>query len=190
MKVPKKHRKNDSKNRFWDLFWPPKPFQNRRKIEEKSMLKKDAKKLPKKCQHEPTWETCLSNEREERRHIGVVEACNHRAPTAPKLPPDHSKSFQKCMKNTENVQKDTQNPAQSSNSAQAAPRPFKILPESPKPLPNPSQNPPQTLSKSMKNRNFIEKINFALLGPVVDGKMIAKSSPRPSKMTPKSTKNR
>ena len=76
MRVPKKHPKNLSKNRFWKPFWPPKPLQNRRKIEEKTMLKQDSKKTPKNCQHDTNKKTCLSKEREERISIRVVVACN------------------------------------------------------------------------------------------------------------------
>ena len=53
MRVPKKHRKNRSRNRFSEPFWPPKPLQNRRKIDEKTMWKKSSKKEPKKSQHDP-----------------------------------------------------------------------------------------------------------------------------------------
>ena len=79
MRVPKKHPKNLSKNRFWKPFWPPKPLQNRRKIEEKWMSKKHSKKMRKKCQHDPNKKTCLSKEREERRHVRVVQACIHKS---------------------------------------------------------------------------------------------------------------
>ena len=74
MRVPKKHPKNLSKNRFWEPFWPPKPLQNQRQIDIKSMLKTNSKKMPKKCQHEPTWETCLSKEREARKCIRAAKA--------------------------------------------------------------------------------------------------------------------
>ena len=53
-----------------------KTFQNGRKILSKTMLKKDAKKMRKKCQLEPDKKTCLSKEWEERTHVRVVEACN------------------------------------------------------------------------------------------------------------------
>ena len=40
------------------------------------MLKKDSKKIRKKCQLEPKKTTCLSKEREERTQVRAVEACN------------------------------------------------------------------------------------------------------------------
>ena len=74
MRVPKKRPKNFSKSRFWDAFWPPKPTQNRRKIVSKSMLTKDSKKKAKKAPTRPTWETCLSKEREARKCIRAAKA--------------------------------------------------------------------------------------------------------------------
>ena len=44
----KKQPKKLAKNRFWDACWPPKPFQNRRKIDEKTMFKKEGEKKQKK----------------------------------------------------------------------------------------------------------------------------------------------
>ena len=60
MRVPKKRPKKLSKNRFWEPFGPPKPSQNQEKIDKKTMLKKDSKKMRKKCQHDPQKKTCLS----------------------------------------------------------------------------------------------------------------------------------
>ena len=72
----KKDRKKQTKNRFGDQFWTPKPLQNPRKILSKTMLDKEAKKKRKNCPQDPTWETCLSKEREERKCFRAVEACN------------------------------------------------------------------------------------------------------------------
>ena len=81
---PKKHRKKHSQNWFWHQFWPPKPLQNPRKILSKTMFEKEAKKKRKNCPQDPTWEihrprTCLSKEREARRHMRAVEACKAKA---------------------------------------------------------------------------------------------------------------
>ena len=76
---PKKHRKKLSKSWFWHQFWAPKPLQNPRKILSKTMFEKEAKKKRKNCPQDPTWETCLSKEREARRHIRVDQACNPKA---------------------------------------------------------------------------------------------------------------
>ena len=74
MRVPKKHPKNLSKNRFGEPFWPPKPTKIEEKTCKNDVKKKTWKKEPKKCQHEPTWETCLSKEREARKCIRAVKA--------------------------------------------------------------------------------------------------------------------
>ena len=60
MRVPKKRPKKLSKNRFWDAFWPPKPTQNRRKIDSKSMLTKDSKNKQKKHQRDPLGKPVLT----------------------------------------------------------------------------------------------------------------------------------
>ena len=46
----KKQPKKLAKNRFWDACWPPKPLQNRREIDEKTMLKKRKRKKTRKIE--------------------------------------------------------------------------------------------------------------------------------------------
>ena len=105
MRVPKKHPKNLSKNRFWDGFWPPKPYQNRKKNLSKTTFKKDTKKIPKKCQHDPNKKTCLSKEREERRHLRVVEACNPKAENVKLVPAKLSKGQKQQKQKTREISK-------------------------------------------------------------------------------------
>ena len=54
MRVPKKHRKNHSRNRFSEPFWPPKPLQNRRKIQQKSKAPFKSKKKRFFAKNDPT----------------------------------------------------------------------------------------------------------------------------------------
>ena len=101
---PKKHRKKHSQNWFWHPFWAPKAFQNAKKIHSKTMFEKEAKKKRKNCPQDPpcgnppplgSTSTCLSKEREARRHMRAVEACKAKAEdlkvgwTAENSPNDH-----------------------------------------------------------------------------------------------------
>ena len=69
MKHQKTQPKRHAKTRFWDRFSPPKPLQNRSEIDV-------AKRCKKKHLQDPLKITCLSKEREARRYMRVVGACN------------------------------------------------------------------------------------------------------------------
>ena len=159
MKVPKKHAKKLAKTRFWDAFGPPKPFQNRRKSYRNRCEKKTWKKRAKKVPTRANKETCLSKEREARKVIRAVEACNvnlenlcekqtrkkgsksrnigqmivFETPNGSN-PPTRSLTGPKSPKSVQSAQI-SQNPRKTS---QILPKPSKIPPQTfPKPFPNP-----------------------------------------------------
>ena len=73
MTCPGKTSKKSFQNRFSEPFWPPKPFQNRRKINQKRCHKKHPKKARKIFPDRPRKKTVLAKEREARKCVGVVE---------------------------------------------------------------------------------------------------------------------
>ena len=75
----------------------------------KTMLKKEHEKNTKKVPRRPSKETCLSKEREERRHLRVVEACNPKAENVKLVPAKLSKGQKAKAKNTRNKQKLSKN---------------------------------------------------------------------------------
>ena len=124
------------------------------------MLKKHSKKCLKKCQQEPNKKTSLSKEREERKIIRTVEACNL------KLENRCEKKTRKKGSKSRNIGQmivfETPNGSNPPTRSLTGPKHVKLhkmLQKAPRPcqnppkiVPKPFPNPPQTLPKSFKNR--------------------------------------